>query len=191
MRQWPDKLFIYEINTWVWLDQLSRRYKKRITLADVPEEALDDLTRPNIDVIWLMGVWKRSEHAQKHALKYKHEYVGALPDINNDDVIGSAYSIADYEVDARIGGRKGLAAFRKRLKKRGLRLLLDYVPNHVALDHPWVHDNPDFMILGKTKDAAERPGDFFTHRTPDGKTMVLAHGRDPYFPGWADIWRCS
>lgn len=186
MSHWPDKLFIYEINTWVWLNRLSRQYKRNITLANVPDEALDELTRPNIDVIWLMGVWKRSEYARKNALKYKHEYVGALPDLTDEDIIGSAYSIGAYEVDERIGGREGLAKFRSRLKDRGIKLLLDYVPNHIAIDHEWVSERPDFLISGKPKDAKERPSDFFRVRGKDGKALVLAHGRDPYFPGWSD-----
>mgnify|MGYP002336134975 CR=1 FL=1 len=186
MRRWADKLFIYEINTWVWLNKLSQQYGKKITLDNVPDEALDRLDKPNVDFIWLMGVWKRSEFARKNALKYMHEYVGALPDLTEDDVIGSAYSIADYQVDERIGGREGLAKLRARLKERNLGLILDYVPNHVAVDHPWVHEHPDYIIMGKPKDARERQSDFFRHKDKRGKTVVLAHGRDPYFPGWSD-----
>lgn len=202
MTTWPDKLFIYEVNTWVWLSHLSQRYNRAITLANVPAKAIESLARPNVDVIWMMGVWKRSEYARAHALKYKHEYVRVLPDAQDDDIIGSAYSIAEYEVDERLGGREGLAAFRQQLAKRGLRLILDYVPNHIAVDHAWVHKHPKFIVRGKVKDLNERRGDFFRHSgSNSGSTggsnsgpnqqfnrrkPVLAHGRDPYFPGWTD-----
>ena len=186
MTRWSDKLFVYEVNTWVWLTSLSRHFGQRITLDNVPDEAFDDLARPNIDVIWLMGVWKRSEFSRRNSLKYKHEYVGALPDVTDEDIIGSAYSIGDYQVDERIGGRAGLAKLRSRLRDRGLQLMLDYVPNHVAIDHPWVHEHPDYIIIGKPKDLKERPSDFFRHKDRNGKNVVLAHGRDPYFPGWSD-----
>lgn len=186
MPAWTNKLFVYQINTWVWLDTLSRKYGKTITLKNVPDRALDEIARPGLDMIWLMGVWKRSEWGRKNSLKYKHEYQGALPDVTDADVIGSAYAIADYEVDERIGGRDGLAALRKRLKLRHLSLMLDFVPNHVAIDHPWVTEHPEYIVQGKAADAKNRPSDFFSVKNAQGKKVVLAHGRDPNFPGWSD-----
>ncbi len=138
MAPWSHKHFIYEINTWVWLNTLSRHYNKPITLDNVPDSALDEIARPGLDMIWLMGVWQRSVRGRENALTYKHEYRSALPDLTDDDVIGSAYAVGDYVVDERIGGRAGLAALRERLKARGLSLMLDFVPNHLAIDHPWV-----------------------------------------------------
>ncbi len=186
MAQWADKPFVYQINTWVWLDTLSRRFQQKITLDNIPDAALDEIARPGLDMIWLMGVWKRSAWGRENALNYKHEYQGALPDLTDDDVIGSAYAIGDYVVDERIGGRAGLAALRKRLKARGLALMLDFVPNHVGVDHPWVTKHPDYLIQGKPEDLKQRPGDFFRHKTPAGTSLILAHGRDPMFPGWSD-----
>lgn len=87
-----NKLFIYQINTWVWLNTLSRKYGETITLENVPEVELEVLGQLNIDMIWMMGVWQRSPAARLNALKYKHEYRGALPDLTDDDVIGSAYA---------------------------------------------------------------------------------------------------
>ncbi|MFN8379484.1 MAG: alpha-amylase family glycosyl hydrolase [Anaerolineae bacterium] len=179
------KPVLYEINTAVWLNGLSTRFGRPVTLGDVPDEVLDALAVPGITMIWMMGIWERSEFSRHHALKYKHEYLGALPDMTDDDVIGSAYSIRAYEVASAFGGREGLAIFRRKLQARGLKLMLDYVPNHVGPDHAWT-DEPGFVIRGKTVDAAQRPSDFFLHRTKSGRRVVLAHGRDPFFPGWAD-----
>ena len=186
MATWTNKLFVYQINTWVWLDTLSKKYGKEITLKNVPDRALDEIARPGLDMIWLMGVWKRSAWGRENSLQYRHEYVHALPDLTDEDVIGSAYAIADYEVDERIGGRAGLAALRKRLKLRHLSLMLDFVPNHVAIDHPWVTEHPEYIVQGKAADAKNRPNDFFTRKNAKGKKVVLAHGRDPNFPGWSD-----
>ncbi len=185
MAQWPNKLFVYQINTWVWLDTLSRKLGKPITLSNIPDTILDEIARPGLDMIWLMGVWKRSMWGRENALNYKHEYRTALPDLKDDDVIGSAYAIADYVVDERIGGRSGLASLRKRLKARGLTLMLDFVPNHVAVDHPWVTEHPDYIVQGKPEDIRKRPADFFRVKQ-NGRSLVLAHGRDPFFPGWID-----
>lgn len=186
MTAWSDKVFIYEINTWVWLTELSQRFGQIVTLGSVPDAVLDELAALHVDVIWLMGVWQRSAFGRTNALKYKHEYLGALPDLTDEDVIGSAYAISAYEVDARLGGRDELAHLRARLRERGLRLMLDFVPNHVALDHHWTDDQPGYLVRGKVRDARLRPSDFFHHHGANGKTVVYAHGRDPYFPGWSD-----
>lgn len=186
MAQRSNKHFIYQVNTWVWLDTLIRRFKQPITLANIPDAALDEIVRPGLDMIWLMGVWQRSARGRENALNYKHEYVHALPDLTDDDVIGSAYAVGGYVVDERLGGRSGLAALRERLRARGLSLMLDFVPNHVAIDHPWVIRHPEYFVQGKPQDLKNRPGDFFMRTLPRGKRAVIAHGRDPLFPGWSD-----
>lgn len=186
MQPMSTKMFLYEINTWVWLNELSEEFGQPVTLDNVPDEALDRIALPGIDMVWLMGVWKRSPYGRENALKYRHEYEPALPDLTDEDIIGSAYAIGDYEVDERIGGRAGLAALRERLAARDIRLMLDYVPNHVAVDHPWVLEHPDFIVHGQPEDLKNRPSDFFAAKDRDGNDVVLAHGRDPLFPGWSD-----
>ena len=186
MIPWPKKPFIYQINTWVWLSTLSRDYNWPITLENVPDKILDELASYGVDAIWLMGVWSRSAAAKTSALKYAAQYKSALPDLIYDDIIGSAYAIGAYQVDENLGGRRGLAAFRQRLQQRGLRLVLDFVPNHVALDHAWVRIHPEYLVLGTPRDMEKTPGNFFSARDATGRTIVVAHGRDPYFPGWID-----
>jgi hypothetical protein len=185
MKHWPDKLFIYEINTCVWLNTLSRHYQRPITLASVPDEVLDSIAAPGLDVIWLMGAWTRSPYGVQNALKWKHQYRDALPDLTDADVIGSAYSISDYSIPESIGGRAGLAHFRLRLRERGLRLMLDFVPNHVGTDHAWTKED-GFIVRGTPDDLKRRASDFFAATDRDGAPIVLAHGRDPNFSGWAD-----
>ena len=186
MSEWPPKPFIYEINTWVWLNTLSRTHDCPITLDTVPDEALDDLAALGIDAVWMMGVWTRSPMAIQTAHKYSAQYLYALPDLTDHDLIGSAYAVGAYQVDENLGGRVGLAAFRKRLQERGLRLILDYVPNHVAIDHAWVRTHPEYLVRGKVDDLARDGSSFFSATDILGRTVVVAHGRDPYYPGWID-----
>ncbi len=186
MSEWRKKPFIYQINTAVWLTDLSRKYDTDITLANVPDSVLDRLADLHMDSIWLMGVWQRSPAVRASALNYVHEYEGALPDIVEEDVAGSAYAIGAYTVDTNLGGRKALAKLRDRLQSRGLKLILDYVPNHVAVDHPWVTERPHLMVRGTRKWMEEAPDLFFETTTEDEQTFISAHGRDPYFPGWID-----
>jgi hypothetical protein len=183
---WPKKPFLYEINTWVWLNSLTDFYKRPITLADIPDPTLNWLSSLHIDAVWLMGIWQRSAAACESARNYMHEYRPVLPDLTPDDVIGSAYAIGDYRVDDRLGGREGLAHLRARLAERGIRLILDFVPNHVACDHPWALTRPDAMICASAEDAARHPGLFYPATNGDGDPLYVAHGRDPHFPPWID-----
>ena len=56
--------------------------------------------------------------------------------------------------------RRGLRPPAKLLAKRGIRLILDFVPNHVAPDHPWVSDHPEYFVQGNADDCEERSGVF-------------------------------
>jgi hypothetical protein len=176
---------IYEINTWVWLEELSRAAGFEVTLATVPKEAWNTIAELSMDAVWFMGVWERSPVGIEIALKnvvLQDEFKRVLPDYTPADMIGSAYCIRRYEVDANLGGAKGLAIARKELAKRGLGLILDYVPNHMAPDHPWVTEHPEYFIQGEHEDLENDPVSFMD---VDGK--VFACGRDPYFPAWLDV----
>ena len=186
MTSWPNKPFIYEINTWVWLNSLTRTYNWPVTLENVPDSVLDEIAALGVDAVWLMGVWMRSAAAQVSARKYAGEYKPALPDLTTDDIIGSPYAIGAYLVDENLGGRHGLALFRRRLGERGLKLILDYVPNHIATDHAWVRIHPEYLVLGTPQDLRKRPDTFFGAHDATGQMIVVAHGRDPHFPGWID-----
>lgn len=186
MAKWQQHPKIYEINTRVWLNTLSEKYNEDIQLGNVPDEVIDELAGYHCDAIWLMGIWHRGPATRASALNYLHEYRGALPDITQDDVVGSAYAIHDYQVDPAMGGRRGLARLRKQLHKRGLKLILDFVPNHVAVDHRWIAERPDYFVLASAKELKQDSDNFFPAKDAYGKNLVVAHGRDPYFPGWID-----
>jgi hypothetical protein len=183
---WSSKSLLYEINTTVWLHSLSQRCGEPITLANVPDEVLNDLASYHLDAVWLMGVWTRSPQGRKQARRYIEEYRSALPDIVPEDIVGSPYAVWEYSVDPAFGGPDALASLRQRLRDRGMGLVLDYVPNHVALDHDWVQWHPDYLIRGTERDLKQRPSDFFATKDAWGRRTIVAHGRDPYFPGWSD-----
>jgi len=177
--------FIYEINTWVWLDELSRREGTAIDLASVPASEWDAIAALGFDIVWLMGVWERSPAGIAIALANEglvESFRRALPDVRAEDVVGSPYCIRGYAVDAHLGGSSGLAAARAALAERNVGLILDFVPNHVAPDHPWTREHPEYFVRGSDDDLARDPASFV--RVGDG---VLANGRDPYFPAWPDV----
>jgi Alpha amylase, catalytic domain len=157
---WPGQPVIYEINTAVWLTELSEAAGQRLTLADVPAAAWDDVTPAGVDAVWLMGVWQRSPGGLALAMANPEllaSFRDALPDLTSSDVIGSPYCVRSYLVDAAFGGPDALAAARTALHDRGVSLLLDYVPNHVAPDHPWVRDSPELFVRGGEDDIRSDP----------------------------------
>ncbi len=181
----PPRPSIYEINTRLWLRELSRLYGRAITLANVPAEVWDVLSGFRFDAIWLMGVWERSSAGRAVALQnddLRQAFAMALPDLTDEDIAGSPYSIRAYEVDEALGGRDGLAAARVELAARGMGLILDFVPNHVAPDHPWIAGHADYFILGTADDLASAPTEFF-----EAGGRIVANGRDPYYPPWPDV----
>lgn len=180
-----NRPIIYEIYTWLWLGELSARYRREITLRDVPAREWDALAALGVDAVWFMGVWQRSPTgiAVSNAdAELEAEFVRALPDYTTADNVGSAYCVRAYEVDAHLGGPDGLASARKELAARGMRLILDYVPNHVALDHAWLREHPEYFVRGSADDLARAPQEFV-----EVNGNVIANGRDPNFAPWRDV----
>jgi glycosidase len=83
-----------------------------------------------------------------------------LPDLHDEDIAGSGFAIAEYTVHAALGGDAALARLRERLRQRGLKLLVDFVPNHMALDHPWVTQHPERYVHGSEADLAQAPQNY-------------------------------
>jgi hypothetical protein len=184
-KQWPARPVIYEINTWLWLKELSRRYGYPIKLGSVPAEEWDSIASLCIDAVWLMGIWERSPEGIRIANEnagLQADFRRLLPDYTHADNIGSAYCVHRYVADESLGGPEGLAAARDMLARRGLRLILDFVPNHVAPDHPWTHEHPEYFVHGTREDLSKEPEAFF-----DVDGTVIAKGRDPNYPPWPDV----
>jgi glycosidase len=179
---------LYQINTRVWLTELSRRVGRTATLDDVPDADLDRLAEQGFDWIWLLSVWQTGMAARQVSLtnaEWRHEFHDTLPDLRDEDIPGSGFAISGYTVHTGLGGDAALARLRERLRKRGLRLMLDFVPNHMAPDHPWINDHPEYFVAGTEVDLARAPKNYTWVKRRKGD-LLLAHGRDPFFPGWPD-----
>ena len=179
----PDGGFLLEVNT----RQLLRRLGGgggRATLADVPDDLIAEWAAWGYNAVWLMGIWTtgsigRELSATHPAFAQHHDR--DLPDWTPADVCGSPYAVQAYSMDPSFGDDAALGDLRRRLNRAGLKLILDYVPNHTARDHAWTVERPELYVTGSDADADEQPDRFVRQ---NGR--VVAYGRDPYFPGWID-----
>src|SRR5262245_4799437 len=132
---------LYEISTWPWLSRLGAEAGRPVTLGSVPAAEWDRLRGLGIDYVYLMGVWRRSPIGRLMArtdLPLLHACDRALPGWSMHDVTGSPYSIQAYEPDAHLGTWDDLDRARAAIAARGMKLILDFVPNHTGFDHEWI-----------------------------------------------------
>ncbi|HEX5051297.1 MAG TPA: alpha-amylase family glycosyl hydrolase [Planctomycetota bacterium] len=179
---------LYQINTRVWLTDLSQTLGRPATLDDIPDAELDRVAAMGFDWIWLLSVWRTGPAAQQISREnpqWRREFRETLPDLRDDDIAGSGFAITGYTVHGRLGGDAALLRIRQRLRDRGLRLMLDFVPNHTAPDHAWVEEHPEYFVTGTESDLAQSPQNY-RRVTLRERDRVLALGRDPNFAGWPD-----
>jgi len=179
---------LYQINTRVWLTELSQNLGRLATLDDIADSELDRLADIGFDWIWFLSVWTTGEQSRKVSLEnpeWRHEFEQTLPNLKDEDIGGSGFAIADYHAHPNLGGDAALKRLRERLNKRGLKLMLDFVPNHMGLDHLWVKEHPEYFVSGTEEDLKNNPQNYTRVNLTQGE-KILAYGRDPYFSGWPD-----
>ncbi len=179
---------LYQVNTRVWLTELSNHLGRQATLDDIPDGELDRLAEMGFDWIWLLSVWCTGELARNISREnpdFRRDFESTLNDLNEEDIAGSGFAIAHYKVHPDLGGDEALEHLRIRLRKRGLQLMLDFVPNHLGPDHPWVKDHPEYFIQGTETDLWEQPQNYTRLKSRQSE-RIFAYGRDPYFAGWPD-----
>ncbi|GIW24725.1 DUF4332 domain-containing protein [Meiothermus sp.] len=133
---WMPRVVLIAKNTYVWLDQLSKKYRREIrTLDQIPEEELALLQSWGVTGLWLIGLWERSKASRR--IKQM---------MGNPDAVASAYSLYDYVIAQDLGGEAGLEVLRQKASRHGIRLASDMVPNHTGIDGRWVMEHPDWFI---------------------------------------------
>src|SRR5688572_21019267 len=142
---------LFQVNTRVTLSNLSRKLGRQATLDDFPDSELARLAAEGFDWIWFLGVWQTGLAGRRVSLSHAEwqiEFRHLLPDFRESDVCGSCFAIQDYTAHVDFGGDAALSRLQDRVHSHGMRLLLDFFPNHTAPDHPWVQQHPEFYVQG-------------------------------------------
>lgn len=174
---------VYEINLRCWLRELSKEQGSKVMLGNVPASEFEKWQRLGFTHVWLMGLWvtgPRSRACSRNLPGLRKACREVMPDFSVVDILGSPFAVAGYEVARSLGGETGLKKFRERLAERGLKLILDFIPNHTGLDHAWLKDKPELFV--QSQQAAKET---FRQETAAGSRWI-AHGKDPSFPAWID-----
>ncbi len=133
---WMPTVVLIAKSTYVWLEQLSKKYLRHIYRLDqIPDEELRLLADRGITGLWLIGLWERSR-ASKTIKRLR----------GNREAVASAYSLKDYAIAEDLGGEQAYENLRYRAAMAGLRLASDMVPNHMGIDSSWVIENPDWFL---------------------------------------------
>ncbi len=174
---------LLEVNGRIWI----KRFKpesRRVTLRDIDKSFFESLKKKKIDYLWLMGAWQNSEEsAENYCLVegLRNEYAEALPDWKKSDVIGSPYAIEGYTLNRRFGSEGDLLQFKEKLNRAGIKLILDFIPNHFSAESKLISQHPEIFLEGD-EELLELDRETFFEL--NGK--VFAHGKDPYFSAWQD-----
>jgi glycosidase len=178
----PTRLL--EITTRPYMYLLKKRYPDRTinTLKDIPEEEFQDWKKKGFEWVWFMGVWQLGDMGLQHDLTDSgliNSYNTVLPGWTNDDVIGSPYCIVQYTLNTVLGTEADdLAYLRNKLHSYGMKLMLDFVPNHSACDAPEITSKKNFYV-----------------RCPEGQTIDpsrymsngIAYGCGIWCDPWTDV----
>ncbi len=133
---WMPNVVMMAKSTYVWLEQLSRKYGRHIHKLDqIPDEELRLMADRGMTALWLIGLWERSVASQR----IKHLR-------GQSDAVASAYSLKEYNIADDLGGNAAYQSLRDRAGRYGLRLASDMVPNHMGIDSPWVIEHPDWFV---------------------------------------------
>lgn len=177
---------IYEINTRLWLKRFANS-KGTVTLENIPNNYWDDFVKKGFDYVWLMGIWKTCDSViDKYCFEegLVKSYDRALKGWKREDIIGSPYAVDKYEPNPQIGTLKSLLELKSQLNKKGIKLILDFVPNHFSADSSLIESNPDIFLEVDIDAFKKDPYTFYQPKKNVNK--YFAHGRDPFFPAWQD-----
>lgn len=167
-KDWMPAVIIIAKSTYIWLNQLSKKYDHHIQyLHQIPDAELEFLATCGFTGLWLIGLWERCPASAR----IKHL-------CGNPEAISSAYSLHSYQIADALGGEKAAADLAKRAKKYGIHLACDMVPNHMGLNSQWLNDHPEWFVQAEVPPF---PAYTFTGENLSTRADVLIQIEDHYY----------
>uniref|UniRef100_A0A6T8GFN1 Glycosyl hydrolase family 13 catalytic domain-containing protein n=1 Tax=Hemiselmis andersenii TaxID=464988 RepID=A0A6T8GFN1_HEMAN len=179
LKPMPKNPALFQVNTRVVVGELSKQLNKQATLDDYPEEELAKIAE-DYDMVYFLGVWQTGDFGMKKSIKLLN-LDPCMKGLPKEAACSSPFAITDYSCHTDFGGDECLARLRDRVHAHGMRLVVDFVPNHMAVDHPWTKTKPELLVQGSENSLGREPQNFF--KVGD---KVFAHGKDMYYDGWED-----
>lgn len=170
------------------LQELKEAGLPSASLAEIPDSWFSTIAEMGFDWIYLLGVWQTGQRSREVSISHPSiakDHPNHLPDWTAADVCGSPFAIQSWTPHKDFGGLEGLRGFRESARRHGIKLMLDFVPNHVGLDHPWAITHPTWFFSA----PAESPESAAVASTSEGPWLM--HGKDPYFPPWPDTFQLN
>lgn len=177
---------LIEINTRLFLYEMRKKYSPDITLSSVPDEEWLKLKHLGFDIVWLMGVWESSEASEiisrdeDNLRKFVSDF-----NLSLDNIKSSPYAVKNYKLDKYFGFEWELKALKEKLNSFGMKLFLDFISNHTAIDAVMTEECMECYVCGEHEDFVNNRELFFEKKVGD-KIYYIAHGKDPNFPAWKD-----
>jgi glycosidase len=166
--EWMPTVVLIAKSTYVWLEQLSKKYGRHIERLDqIPNEELDVLASRGLNGLWLIGIWERS-NASMTIKRLRGQ----------SDAVASAYSLSDYSIAHDLGGDFAYRSLRDRAQARGIRLASDMVPNHMGIDSKWMLEHPEWFL---SRDDSPYPAYKFDGPDLSNDSRIEIKIEDHYF----------
>lgn len=115
--EWTRNAVIYEVNL--------RQYTPERSIKAFAKQ-LPQLKELGVDILWFMPIFPISE-------------------LNRKGELGSYYAVQDYkDVNPEFGSLYDFKKMVRQAHALGLKVILDWVPNHSGCDNLWVTEHPDW-----------------------------------------------
>jgi hypothetical protein len=176
----PKRPLLMQLNTRIIVAELSQSLGQPASLDDIPDAMLDNLAGTGFHIVYLLGVWRTGAFGLNKSKKLLAQDP-CMAGFSEEEVGSSPFAITEYAVPEELGGDDALSRLCARIRSRRMRVVVDFVPNHVAIDHPWVATHPHFLIKSRSDEHVRDPGSYF-----ESGANMFAFGRGLLWEPWED-----
>jgi hypothetical protein len=175
-----------------WLAEVNSRYESSYTLATLPDDLLDELTlEGSIHGLYVIGVYEPSQEARVDSLKYLSHYQQVLedPHLSEESIVSSCFALVSDNLNPIIArDYNELGKFAKRLEQKGIEFIVDFIPNHVALDHPWRDIHPEYLLEVDQETYEYKKENYYPYKDAYGVMHYYARGKHYTGEGLEEVW---